>query len=451
MPLDRNRILTIGFSFQWRHSGFLDVPNLNEFDVVIWYPELTFGGELRSLTPSADNGFRSKLKKLLDWVALGHTLIIIMTPFRRFTYSNRGAHVELDLKKLAPFDGLSMEASNGQLVEFCGPEKLQPYLALSAQELQYSTVIKSADVVPLFKVSKGRFGSDQIVGGFKRFDNGFVIFVPPWRNPQPQVMDLYLSNLAALPDHLLQQNLDDLPPWSTKYQTDREKDAIHEIARLQEQISELSSQIGRQEGIVEADWHLKQLFAGSGEAFAATVAEVLSAMGLTVSEGPRGRADLIGYDGKRIFVFEAKGLEGTAREHNLRQTERWVSDIRSAITAPEDQKRTDKDLERYGQLLAELGVPANEEIECKGVMVIGTYRKMPINERKDIGFPDPVARPINRSHVCALSGLQLLGLYLDCRNGRKQGSEILAKIYATDGVFQEAADWRSFLAEVGCE
>jgi hypothetical protein len=78
-------------------------------------------------------------------------------------------------------------------------------------------------------------------------------------------------------------------------------------------------------------------------------------------------------------------------------------------------------------------------------MIIGTYRKTPLNERNDTGFPDPVARPINRSSVCALSGLQLLGSLLNCRKGQMTASEVLAKLFSTNGVFNEATDWHNFL------
>jgi len=78
-------------------------------------------------------------------------------------------------------------------------------------------------------------------------------------------------------------------------------------------------------------------------------------------------------------------------------------------------------------------------------MIIGTYRKTPISDRPDTGFRDPVARPINRSKVSALSGLQLLGMLLRMRRGEDTGPEILRRIFEKDGVFGEATDWRDFL------
>jgi hypothetical protein len=93
--------------------------------------------------------------------------------------------------------------------------------------------------------------------------------------------------------------------------------------------------------------------------------------------GPRGRADLITYDGKRVGAIEAKGLEGGAKEANLRQTERWVADVRSALVATEDQKKADIDLAHYAERLVELDAPVGSEettVECKGIMLIGTFR-----------------------------------------------------------------------------
>ena len=281
-------------------------------------------------------------------------------------------------------------------------------------------MLKSSELTPLFKVSESRFGSEQIVGGFKRIGAGHVIFAPPWRaGATAEWLRIYFINLAELPDKLSAGASEQLPPWSMDT-TDREKAASEQIDELEAQISSIRSNVEAQKAVVREDQDLKHLFSGSGEAFAVAVAKALGELGLKMVEGPRGRADLIGYDGKCVAAFEVKGLDNAARENNLRQTERWVADIKSALTATEEQKKVDKDLGLYAHKLAELGVPTDVEVDCKGIMIIGTYRKTPLSERIDAGFPDPVARPINRSNVCALSGLQLLGLLLNVRKGSPQ-------------------------------
>jgi hypothetical protein len=97
-----------------------------------------------------------------------------------------------------------------------------------------------------------------------------------------------------------------------------------------------------------------------------------------------------------------------------------------------------------------LGVPVGGDettIECKGIMVIGAHRKTPLNERKEQAFPDPVARTINRSEICALSGLQLLGLLLAVREDQTQAKRFLELLFSTDGILTEASDWTRFVTK----
>ncbi len=60
--------------------------------------------------------------------------------------------------------------------------------------------------------------------------------------------------------------------------------------------------------------------------------------------------------------------------------------------ATEDQKKADIDLAHYAERLVELDAPVGSEettVECKGIMLIGTFRKIPISDRKEPDFPDP--------------------------------------------------------------
>jgi hypothetical protein len=452
--VDADRVLTLSFNFPptvWRSSGFMAPLNVNEFDVIVWDARLSIVELQLHAKEVAVRTFRSNLAKLIEWVSLGHTLIVIVAPFFesvRYPANNQLAEFRLD--RYEPFEGMSLEQSAGQLVEFCGPEFLRNLLEPSLAKLEYSVIIQSNTLKPLFKVSQGRFGSQQIVGGYKRVGSGFVFFAPPWRGgPFTDGFTNYLSNLAAVPELLTANSPGKLPWWAEAYRTEGEEAALEQMARLEAEIAAIRQGVEEQQRLVEADRYLKQLFAGTADAFTASVAEVFREFGLNITEGPSGRADLIGYDGTHLFAFEVKGLEGVARERNLRQAEQWVADIRSALTATDEQKAADKDLGRYAEKLRELGVPSDQEIDCKGVMVIGTYRKTPVSERTDTGFPDPVARPLARSNVCALSGLQLLGLLLNKRKGNELGPQILTRMYGTNGVLQEALDWQSFLMVSG--
>ncbi len=401
-----------------RSSGLLNSPNLNEFDAVIWHPsntliEISSQGYHENFV----NAFRKKISELVEWASRGHSLIVITsTPINPITYVSGGKQLSHRLDQEEPFAGVTFERATGKLIEFCGPASLEALMAVDW--LHYSVILKSKDMIPLLKVSKSRFGSDQLVGGIKKIGKGLVVFVPPLKDEAALAFsEVHYTNLASVSEHF-EPLPDELPDWTARYQMDAERAALNHIAKLEAQIGALQLQVSEQLEVVQTAQSLKQLFVGTGDALVNAVAEAMKELGLKIADGPRGRADLIGYDGARVVALEVKGLEGSAKENNLRQTERWVADIRSALTSSTEQTATDTDLGVYAEKLRELGVPEGVDINCKGIMVIGTHRKMPLADRNEPSFPDPVARPINRSEVCALSGLQLLGLLLETKKGQ---------------------------------
>jgi hypothetical protein len=82
------------------------------------------------------------------------------------------------------------------------------------------------------------------------------------------------------------------------------------------------------------------------------------------------------------------------------------------------------------------------------MMVIGTYRKLPLIGRIRPDFPEPHPGQIELSGTCALTGLQLLGLVLQVRSAPESKEAIRDRLFKTHGVFPDAADWRSFLEVV---
>jgi hypothetical protein len=133
---------------------------------------------------------------------------------------------------------------------------------------------------------------------------------------------------------------------------------------------------------------VKYLVTGSGDDFKDAVARALRELGLTVVDGPHPRADLLATDGTRLLVIEAKGYEGSVSEKPLSQLARWVPEVQAAINQTEEERDNDPDLKRYADALTEPGVfgkiTANH---CKPMMIIGTYRKVRFDQRKDPDFP----------------------------------------------------------------
>jgi hypothetical protein len=164
-------------------------------------------------------------------------------------------------------------------------------------------------------------------------------------------------------------------------------------------------------------------------------------------DGPHPRADLLASNGVRAAAIEAKGLDGNAREANFRQVERWKAEVNSAQTLPEDERASDPDLRRYAEKLGFLGEFSDEPGNCKGLMVIGTFRNTLLDKRNLPDFPDNVARLLAQAGVCGLSGLQLCGLVLMARQDPTIKEKIVDTMYSTSGVLKMALNWREFLKE----
>ena len=158
---------------------------------------------------------------------------IATAPFKAFSYTNKRLNIVLQLDQQEPFAGVAFETATGELVEFCGPASIQDLIAHDLSALRYSVILNSKIIVPLLKVSKSRFGSDQLVGGYKKIGNGFVIFVPPLQREEHELIgNAHYFNIASISDHL-KSLPDELPDWTAKYQTSKEKSANESIAELE--------------------------------------------------------------------------------------------------------------------------------------------------------------------------------------------------------------------------
>jgi hypothetical protein len=121
--------------------------------------------------------------------------------------------------------------------------------------------------------------------------------------------------------------------------------------------------------------------------------------------------------------------------------------------SPEDRS-SDADLRRYATQLAKLGVSIEQPgyKDCKGLIVVGTFRKTPIDQRVEArDFPDPVSRLVSRQNICALTGATLLSMVLASRNDPILKAQFLEKLTSTAGILEEVPKLSNFLTPRGSE
>jgi hypothetical protein len=445
----KSRTLVFGASggySSFRGGDLASDLNLSEFTTVILDSGLAFAKAGTPWQLYYFNAIVARLRELNNWIEDGHTAIIVLRNIGPIAVVGGGVAFALD--QLPLFNFIQYSETSGTQIEYFGPSAAESFFKPWLARLCYDLIISSKPLRPLLRVNRGSKGSDQLVGGIVKIGLGRIIFVPyVVGKPLSGTHLEYLESLAGLPERLPEASAE-LPDWAANFQTTDERHALDNIDALRSKISEIENTIRMEEDKISQAGHLKTLFAGSGDAFVAAVNDALTELGLRVVDGPHPRADLIAVDDTLgILAIEAKGLDGSAREANLRQAERWIADVRYACAASEEELRTDADMRNYKDKLTALDIsfPAGQDINVRGLMVIGTFRKTPLDKRPEPDFPDAIMRVASRSEVCVITGLQLLLMILQSRNDPTFKAKFIEQLFTTSS--QPALDitWRDFL------
>jgi hypothetical protein len=248
--------------------------------------------------------------------------------------------------------------------------------------------------------------------------------------------------LEALPAELRDTSKPPIPAWADDFRTKWETAAFDELSTRKAEVQELTNKIERLDAQIDSARGLKRLFVGTGVEFEQAVADALRELGLQVVNGPHPRADLLCTNGRRIAAVEAKGVDGGAKEEYVRQVMMWMPEVDAARSWTGG---TDPQLDGYVQQLAKLDLSAIEDKDCKGILVLGSFRQTPLDKRPQPDFPENPVAVMVRQDICALSGLQLFGLVMDVRANPERKEKIADALFATRGVLDLCSDWRSYL------
>lgn len=179
--------------------------------------------------------------------------------------------------------------------------------------------------------------------------------------------------------------------------------------------------------------------------------DALSELGFQVVAGPHPRADILAFDGNRVAAVEAKGIEGAAREEHARQVLVWCKEVDFALSTPLDEAASDQVIGDYKAKLSELDlIGRDESFDCKGILVLGTFRSQPLPDRAEYGFGENVEMLLKREDACAMTGLQLYCLIITARAEPEKRESIRAAIMQARGVLEAANDWRQILQAAVC-
>ncbi len=94
-------------------------------------------------------------------------------------------------------------------------------------------------------------------------------------------------------------------------------------------------------------------------------------------------------------------------------------------------------------------VAREDNKEPKGLLVVNPYRETPLADRRGNNpWPGETIKICKRQGHCAMTGLQLLGLYLDAMADDTKRERLIERMFSTDGLFEGYEDWNQFPAPV---
>jgi len=430
-----NRVLSIGKEFD--HPAVTNTEygsdiSLLEFGIILWDPNSTIS-EYRGITYSSDpiSNLFSDIDKFCDDVKrrkremskileLGRSIIIFTPEPQRF--GQRGNY----LSEILPVENLHTIKALGKAIEFSGREPFNKFWMANKDYLAYKAYFKECkDGEPIFFIKN----TQESLGVHFHKGNGNVIFIPSFldetiskisKKKENEAVNEFIGSIIDLVSELNKGTDDyELPNWCSNYSLPEENVNRDRLRKLDEELKQIELKLKKQKDLlIELEKH-KILFAGDGRALELEVARVFKELDFEVIEDNTKRADLtIKYEDK-IAVVEIKGNSKSAKEKDARQLEAWVSEY----------------YDRNGS-------------SPKGILIINAYKNIPLDKRNENPFPDSMESLSRKREHCLLSGIQLLGIYLDCRNDPLKKKKIIDMLFNTNGVFKCYIDWSQYLEKI---
>jgi hypothetical protein len=445
----RQRIVSIGDTFTTdviERIDYRDSQSLLDYETVVWNPNSLLdeysadydgspymGAKLLTDTDSAkiDEDLARRKSEMIELLKLGRSIVIFTPAPKRFYVATGEKKVvgrrvtrivtERNILESIPIDGLSTVAAEGSMIGLVAREPYKEFWAAVKDYLRYEAYFEKPAGESLMFIK----GTTKPVGAWLPLFNGNILFLPCFVMPESlaykelrKIEDSCISSLLTLIEDLRASSGDFLlPQWSAQYYLAGEKAQDERIEALEGQISELIQRRDKTKEETAKLQSYKLLFTGTGKALEAVVAGVLRELGFEVQEPPPNRDDLIIKYADKVAVVEVKGKTKSAAEKDAAQLEKWVS-----------------------AYYEKLGVIP------KGVLIVNAFNETPLHGRTEPAFPEQMLGYSKGRNHCLITGIQLLGLYLECKNNPERRQSLIDSLFSTAGVFNDFRVWTSFIA-----
>ncbi|MFL5816209.1 MAG: hypothetical protein ACJ76L_01280 [Conexibacter sp.] len=438
---------------------------LLDYDVALWSPAGLLQRYQRDRYPtyqglpnlSEDSSFAIKRdisrrrEEMARFLSLGKTLVVeLPTPTSWYVdsgerqYSGTGRNrqrttlvTSMSLTDAFPWS-VDLKAAEGSKMRLKTGEPFASFWQAMGEWFDYHAYMEESVGTPLATIE----GTDLTVASLHRVGKGTVLALPmfalddPWpidpadyesredlaearrqlrnRNKvEKRFLDGLLTLIGAIRADLGQY---EMPAWAETMRLPREETLTAELRRTEVRLARLVKTVDDKTVELNVIASRKLLFTGTGPALEQMVDQAFSALGCEVLDGEPGRTDRVVRTRDRLAVVEIKGKTKSASESDAAQLEKWVSD----------------------RTLSGEGSP-------KGILVVNGWRRKPLSERTAEVFPHQMRAYSEKRDHCLISGVQLLGAWLDAERNPTSRQEIVSSILDCVGVYGRYRDWNGFL------
>jgi hypothetical protein len=453
-----------------------------DYDVAIWDPaaSLQFYVEhrSRSLVESYNRHYRSlprlseyasvliqsdaarRKEEFDEFLAMGRTLVVIARPPQRCyvdtgkrEFSGTGRNQKtttildgFDLLSVLPGDKVEFVKSGGQGIIVQGDGPLPRLLNTYKDFIRYTAVISKPAGSIIARVA----GANRAVSSIQQVASaGYLVLLPTldfaaWSGVQetdevadededyepkqdgdqveeveeeedwlPQARSFQYDLVAAIRQFT---GIDggSWPSWADLYLSPAQRGLRSDVVKQQKRIEAARTRLAKLQSQAEELEARNQLFLGTGRVLELEVKKVLELLGGVVTEPEPGKDDWRVSFPEGEAVVEVKGVTKSAAEKQAAQLAKWVA----------------AGLEETGK-------------EPKGLLVVNTYREIPLENRTGTDFPGQMLPYCKRNEHCLITGLQLLVICHDVERCPDRAEFWRKAIFRASGPIADVPDWRS--------
>jgi len=362
-----------------------------------------------NLTTNSYNKFIGDIKRrkkdFYEFVELGRLLIVTLPTSQTFITTGKSSFNVFEMLPIG--DDLETEAHEGEKIDFLDEALFNDFFKSTKKMYRYQACFSDNSIgKPLAKIAE----TNKVVSSYLITESGgTVLFLPALNNSHNskissgnEFIDAVYALFKKIKEPDIQQKL---PEWTDSYRMVEEVDVIKQMSTIDKKIEELVKEREILDSNLLKIVSQKQLLAGTGRSLEIETKTAFEEIGFSVSEGERGRDDLILKYNDFTFVVEVKGVTKSGTEKHAQQLEKWVME--------------------YSIL---------NDVTPKGILLVVPYKDIPLGERKDASFPNQMVGFSTKRNHCLMTGPQLLCILKKVKKGELIIEELVEELHSCNGI-----------------